>query len=35
MCDIFGMLQPARDLQLRAEEGRREFGDEFLERVLR
>jgi hypothetical protein len=29
--DILGMLQSSRDLQLRAEEGRREFGDEFLE----
>jgi hypothetical protein len=27
------MLQSSRDLQLRAEESRREFGDEFLERV--
>ena len=31
--DILGMLQSSRDLELRAEEGRREFGDEFLEGV--
>jgi hypothetical protein len=31
--DILRMLQSSRDLQLRAEEGRREFGDEFLEGV--
>jgi hypothetical protein len=29
--DILGVLQSSRDLQLRAEEGCREFGDEFLE----
>ena len=31
--DILGMLQSSRDLKLGAEEGRREFGDEFLEGV--
>jgi hypothetical protein len=31
--DILGMLQSSRDLQLRAEERRGEFGDEFLEGV--
>jgi hypothetical protein len=31
--DILGMLQSSGDIELRAEEGRREFGDEFLEGV--
>jgi hypothetical protein len=31
--DILGMLQSSGDLQLGAEEGRCEFGDEFLEGV--
>ena len=33
ICDIFRVLQPSRDLEFGAQEGSREFGDEFLEGV--
>jgi hypothetical protein len=33
ICDIFRVLQPSRDLEFGAQEGRREFRDEFLKRV--
>jgi hypothetical protein len=33
ICDIFRVLQPSRDLEFCAQEGSREFGDEFLEGV--
>jgi len=31
--DILRMLQASRDLEFGAQEGRREFGDEFLEGI--
>jgi hypothetical protein len=33
ICDIFRVLQPSRDIEFGAQEGSREFRDEFLKRV--